>query len=121
MERQRLWGYAVALMLAPAIVCAQEGTLAGVTMRVLDDLDGVDAVVLELDGNRAQDEEGAADARNRDADEGAGERRDAATGDPFPERDRDDLEDVDREERSEGKLEDNDVERTPPPEPAAVP
>ena len=47
---------------------AQDGALAGVTMRVLDDISGLDAVILELDAEPA---EGAGvaepDARETDA------------------------------------------------------
>lgn len=127
MERRiTLSGLAAALLLAQA-ASAQNGNLSGVTMRVLDDLDDVDAVVLEL--GRAEGEAAAAGdadesrasrdaARGRGSDGARARDRDAAAG-PVPERDRDDLEDLDREERSEGKLEDHDVERAPPPEPPA--
>ena len=89
-------------------VSAQDGDLAGVTMRVLDDVSDVDAVILELDGNRGEDSDGSeGDAAGADeasaADRSAGE---PAEKDRFAE-----PRDPDDDERSEGKLEDNDVER----------
>lgn len=100
---------------------AQGGDLAGVTMRVLDDVSDVDAVVIELDANRGEGEEGAdrdggarGDEANADDDAQAPGRR--AEDDRLHEpRARADLHDPDDDERAEGKLEDNDVERPAAP------
>ena len=102
---------------------AQGGDLAGVTMRVLDDASDVHAVVIELDANRGEGEEGAdrdggargdeANAADADAAQDSGTR---AEDDRLDEpRRRADLHDPDDDERAEGKLEDNDVERPAAP------
>lgn len=49
MRRQLGIALAAALACGAAIVLAQGGALSGVTMRVVDDLTGLDAVVIELD------------------------------------------------------------------------
>jgi hypothetical protein len=100
-----------ALVCASGSAFAQSGDLSGVTMRVLDDISDIDAVVLELDANRGAVEEGADEAADADGDvEQAPSAR--AEEDRLDERrDRDELHDPDDDERSEGKLEDNDVER----------
>ena len=73
------------LVFGSASALAQDGDLTDVTMRVLDDVSDVDAVVLELDANRGEGEEGA--ASDAGADEAATQqmptsaRREAATGD----------------------------------------
>ena len=111
-------------ILGAALVCgcgsafAQGGDLSGVTMRVLDDVSDVDTVILELDANRGEAEEGAEaggrrargdEAQAADAERPAGE---SAAADRLDERrDRKDLHHPDDDERSEGKLEDNDVEQ----------
>ena len=109
----------VALMCAGGSAVAQSGDLSSVTMRVLDDVADIDAVILELDANRGSGEEGAdGDSRARsgeadDADRDA-ERAPAESDeedDLDERRDRDELHEPDVDERSEGKLEDNDVER----------
>jgi hypothetical protein len=104
---------------------AQDG-LGGVTMRVLDDLGDIDAVVIELDAD------GSEDAERRRADGGAARdsEREAAPGrqgeaarDASPEpnereaerRERSERETGEALERSEGALEDRDVEREPSP------
>ena len=113
-----------ALVIGCGSAFAQGGDLAGVTMRVLDDVSDVHAVVIELDASRGEGEEGA--------DRGGGARGDeasAADADATQDRDtraederldepraRVDLHDPDDDELAEGKLEDNDVER-----PAAAP
>jgi hypothetical protein len=108
------------LACASGSALAQTGDLSSVTMRVLDDLADIDAVILELDANRGAGDEGAAgdsrrargdeaDAAGDDAEPAAGER--AEEDDLDERRDRDELHDPDEDERSEGKLEDNDVER----------
>ena len=99
---------------------AQSGDLAGVTMRVLDDVSDVHAVVIELDATRGESEEGA------DRDGRAGDAANAADADatqaPAARAEADeprrhaDLHDPDDDENAEGKLEDRDVEQ-----PAAAP
>ena len=109
-------------ILGAALVCgcggafAQGGELSGVTMRVLDDVSDVDAVILALDANRGESEEGAeGDGRRARSDEAPA--ADAGPGASADEdhlderRDRTELHDPDDDERSEGKLEDNDVEQ----------
>ena len=109
-------------ILGPALVCAcggalaQGGDLAGVTMRVLDDVSDVDTVILALDANRGAGEEGADEAKGADADAKRAPEASAEQDRLDERRDRAQLHDPDDDERSEGKLEDNDVER-----PAAAP
>jgi hypothetical protein len=127
MQRHALTIVAGALALGSLPALAQNGDLAGVTMRVLDDLSDVDAVVLELDANRGQSEEDAAANREREAadtDDGA---RATAGGDANAEgerraerRERDALHEPDTDERAEGRLEDRDVERSTAPAPAVL-
>jgi hypothetical protein len=109
-----------ALVCAGGSASAQSGDLSSVTMRVLDDVADIDAVILELDANRGAGEEGAeGDGRRARGDEGGDAGGDAEQGpseraeeDDLVERPaRDELHDPDEDERSEGKLEDNDVER----------
>lgn len=104
-------------ILAAALVCgcgaalAQGGDLSGVTMRVLDDVSDVDAVILELDASRGEGEEGAeGGGRRARADEAQADAEPGASADA-ERRDRAQLHDPDDDERSEGKLEDNDVEQ----------
>jgi hypothetical protein len=106
MRRPLIFLLAGALILAAATARAQRGDLSGVTMRVLDDVSEIDAVILELDASRGEDE-GARDEAESDTapvveagEQGADEPRE-----------REALHDPDDDERSEGKLEDNDVER----------
>jgi hypothetical protein len=101
-------------ILGAALVCgcgsafAQGGDLSGVTMRVLDDVSDVDTVILELDANRGEGEEGT-EAADADAERAPGT---SAEEDRLDDRrDRKDLHHPDDDERSEGKLEDNDVEQ----------
>jgi len=91
---------------------AQSGDLTGVTMRVLDDVSDVHKVVLELHANRGPDEEAAeGDGRRARADEAASADSEAPGARADEERrDADALHHPDDDERSEGKLEDNDVE-----------
>lgn len=118
MQRETLLSLAAALTFSSSAAYAQSGVLNGVTMRVLDDLSGVDAVVLQLDANRGAAAEGA-DARapaaaDDDTNEAARERasREAPESEPRAEtRERADLHDNDVDERSEGHLEDRDVEQ----------
>jgi hypothetical protein len=125
MQRPVLSSLAAALVFGATGALAQSGDLSGVTMRVLDDLGEVDVVVLSLDANRSETDEDAADApadgeTTRDADRA----RETASRDEADEderraerRQRDELHDTDVDERSEGRLEDRDVER--PAVPAA--
>ena len=102
-----------ALVVACGSALAQSGDLAGVTMRVLDDVSDVHKVVLELHANRSGDEEGTeSDGRRAHADEAASADSDKAPGARADEdrRDGDALHHPNDDERSEGKLEDNDVE-----------
>jgi hypothetical protein len=113
---------AAALAFAAATAEAQSGNLAGVTMRVLDDVSDIDAVILELDRDRTEeaaerdgrsiidDERSAADSEE----DPAGESRDDRLED---DREADALHDADVDERSEGRLEDDDVERPAAAEP----
>jgi hypothetical protein len=110
-------------ILGAALACgcgsafAQGGDLSGVTMRVLDDVSDVDTVILELDANRGEGEEGADgrrgvrgdDADAADAERPAGESAEEDRSDEP--RDSKDLHHPDDDERSEGKLEDHDVEQ----------
>ena len=105
-----------ALVCASGSAFAQSGDLSTVTMRVLDDVSEIDAVVLELDANRGAAEEGdeangadRADRADRDAEQAPSAA--AHEGRVDERRDGRDLHDPDEDERSEGKLEDNDVER----------
>jgi len=95
---------------------AQGGDLAGVTMRVLDDVSDVDAVVIELGANRGEGEEGAdRDGASR-GDDASADAAQAAEDESLDEpRARADLHDPDDDELAEGKLEDNDVERPAAP------
>jgi hypothetical protein len=60
---------------------AQDGGLAGVTMRVVDDLSGIDAIVLELEAVPADNVKDTDDAERpaaeeREAEDASGERDD---------------------------------------------
>ena len=100
-------------ILAAALVCgcgpalAQGGDLSGVTMRVLDDVSDVDTVILALDASRGEAEEGADEPQPADTRPAAGTDEDRLD----ERRDRIELHDPDDDERSEGKLEDSDVEQ----------
>lgn len=59
MPRHRLEFLVAAFAICAASAVAQDGALAGVTMRVLDDLSGLDAVILELDAAPDADDEPA--------------------------------------------------------------
>jgi hypothetical protein len=98
-------------------VFAQDGDLSGVTMRVLDDVSDIDAVILELDGNRGEDADGSERDAADSGEESSADRSAAeAEKDRFAEQ-RAELHDPDDDERSEGKLEDNDIERPAAPTP----
>jgi hypothetical protein len=110
---------AVALVLGCASSAfAQDGDdLKGVTMRVLDDVKDIDAVVLDIDGDHDDGADGdAADHEGRDghdgeANDGDHDRGQDGDDDDGEDGDDDDLEDGDDEEHGEGDLEDEDVER----------
>lgn len=138
MQPQALTALAAALIFGSTGALAQSGELAGVTMRVLDDLRDVDAVVLALDGDRSETETSgpaaAADAPDRETAAEAGERsRDATARDTdtaaaaaddarrAERRERAALHDTDADERGEGRLEDRDVERSTAPPPTVTP
>jgi hypothetical protein len=79
MQRQTL--LALALVFGSLNAVAQDGSLAGVTMRVVDDISGLDAVVLELDAGRPEDADGAeADGRDHGAHDGERSRGAARDG-----------------------------------------
>jgi len=131
MQRQARFSLAATLVFGSAAALAQDGDLARVTMRVLDSVSDVDAVVLELDANRGEAEDGAAAASAEGADRDAAADDDERSRDEAAEaaaedarraerRERDELHDVDADERGEGRLEDRDVERRVVP-PATVP
>ena len=126
MQRQARLAVMATLVFGAARALAQGGDLAGVTMRVLDDVSDVDAVVLELDADRGESKEGASadgdTAAGGDERNGAATRRDDAADEArrATSRDRDELHDVKADERGEGRLEDRDVERPAVP-PATVP
>ena len=120
MKRRSLTFFAATLAFAAASAQAQ-GDLAGVTMRVLDDVSDIDAVVLELDASGGEDEDGA--ERGGSGDEPVTEGDAAETSDADAEEDRlderragDELHDPDADERGEGRLEDRDRGRAPCPE-----
>jgi hypothetical protein len=109
MQRTTLPALALASILGSASSAfAQGGDLGGVTMRVLDDVSDIDAVVLDIGDDRGEAEDGAAD-------EGPDAERDTgAAGEAARERGSlDDIEDAEDEEHGEGELEDNDVLPTP--------
>ena len=109
-----------ALVIGWGSASAQGGDLSGVTMRVLDDLRDVDAVVIELGALRGEGEE-AADRDNAARGDDAKAAADAARAAEEQSRDESragaDLHDPDEDERAEGKLEGNAVERPAPPTP----
>jgi len=123
MQRRRVCSVAAALVFGSASAVAQDRDLSNVTMRVLDDLRGVDAVVIELDANRGEGEEGA-ESDGRDAATSDASARDGARAESDEDAwrdlrsDRDDLHEHD-DDRSERRREDRDVERpaVPPPTP----
>ena len=65
MRRSFITTLAATLVFGYGSASAQDGSLAGVTMRVVDDISDLDAVVLELDAGRGEDADGAeADGRD---------------------------------------------------------
>jgi hypothetical protein len=113
---RRSWVTALAATLVSGVgASAQDGDLAGVTMRVLDDVSDVDAVILELDSSRGEGEDASArgGAQSDDASSAKRQAAEPAPPDRFAEP-RKELHDPDDDERSEGKLEDNDVEQPAP-------
>jgi len=109
----------IAMIAAAAVGCgssvfAQGGDLRGVTMRVLDDLRDVDAVVIELGPSNVADEEaGKRDRTHTESAEREGADAAAQQGVRFDEPK--ELHDPDDDERAEGKLEDRDVEQPAAP------
>ena len=118
MRRPLITTFAATLAFGVASASAQDRYLAGVTMRVLDDVSDNDAVVLELDANRGEDEggEGRAADEADSAERNAAETAEAEESRLDERREREELHDPDEDERTEGELEDNDIER-----PAAAP
>jgi hypothetical protein len=118
MQRLSISLLAAMLALTAALADAQEGGLAGLTMRVLDDISDIDAVVLELDGNRGEEQDGAdrGERRSSDDEQPAGadsaETSAADAEDDRLDADREDeaLHEPEVDERNEGRLEDRDVE-----------
>jgi len=124
MDRRRVCSVAAVLVFGAVSAVAQDGDLSNVTMRVLDDLRDVDAVVLELDANRGEGEEGAESAARAERDTATGdESRDAARAEAAEDessdlgRERDELLEDD-DDRNEGRREDRDIERPIAPPPA---
>src|SRR5262245_11631255 len=120
MQRQALLSLAAALTFSSAGAFAQSGDLSGVTMRVLDDLADVDAVVLSLDANRGDGDaqvEGEDRPAAAEADETAERARERTLRDEVAEAERRAERREDKalheadDERAEGRLEDRDVER----------
>jgi len=120
MRRPLITTFAATLVLGFGSASAEVGDLAGVTMRVLDDVSDIRAVILDLDASRGESEEGAQSGRARadetdSAERGAAEAAAAASEDRSAERAP--LHSPDHDEDSEGKLEDNDVEVPAPATP----
>lgn len=122
MHRKAMLPLALMLTFGAATALAQGSDLSSVTMRVLDDVSDVDAVVLALDANGGEGEERAeSDTAAAEAADAGREAAAAAAEDGRRDlrRERYDLHDVDGDERGEGRLEDRDVERPAvPPAPA---
>ena len=103
--------FGAALVMWCGSALAQSGDLTGVTMRVLDDVSDVHKVILELHANRGEEEAAEGDGRRARADEAASADSETPGARADEERrDADALHHPDDDERSEGKLEDNDVE-----------
>lgn len=83
MQRQTLMFLAAALALRAATGFAQGGALAGVTMRVVDDVSDLDAVIIELDVDGSEAKE-AAEASAREADAAPANEADVAADRPDP-------------------------------------
>ena len=117
MRRQARVSVAAVLTFGGGVTFAQ-GDLSSVTMRVLDDVSDVDAVVLALDANGGDSAERADSAAAAAEADDAGPESAAATAEG-ERREREALHSVAGDERSEGRLEDRDVERPAvPPAPA---
>lgn len=118
MRRTLTMTLAATLIVGFGSASAQDGDLAGVTMRVLDDVSDIDAVILDLDASRGEGEDGS-ERDGAQSDEATSAERNAAepaNEDRFA-KPREELHEPDDDERSEGKLEDNDVERPAAPTP----
>jgi len=111
MQPNALATLSLALVLGGATSAfAQGGDLGGVTMRVLDDVSDVDAVVIEIRAERGATDETGDERRGAERDDAAAGPDGDAVRAPD---DRHDLEDAEDEEHGEGELEDNDVEQPP--------
>jgi hypothetical protein len=128
MQRYALTIAAGTLVLGSLPALAQSGDLAGVTMRVLDDLRDVETVVLSLDATPEATDAPAAGADRARESQSAEPSRDAARDEAAADdarraerRERDALHDRNVDERGDGRLDDRDVERSTAPPPAAAP
>ena len=115
MRRPLITTFAATLVLGFGSASAQDGDLAGVTMRVLDDVSDIRAVILDLDASRGESEEGEQSGRADETDSAERGAAEAASEDRSAERAP--LHSPDHDEDSEGKLEDNDVEVPAAPTP----
>jgi hypothetical protein len=118
MQRTALALAAIALGAATG-ASAQDG-LGGVTMRVLDDVSEVDAVVIDLGAQNAEQRREGGEAREADTATDAEPERDAGADAAREEERREQRERIERDageelERRERALEDRDVERVPAP------
>ena len=114
MRRRQIFLLAATLALAASAARAQSGDLSGVTMRVLDDVSDIDAVILELDASRGEEESSRRDETDSAESDTAPAAEAAEQGVDEP-REREALHEPDDDERREGKIEDNDVERAAAP------
>ena len=110
MRRPLITTFAATLVLGFGSASAQDGDLAGVTMRVLDDVSDIRAVILDLDASRGESEEGEQSGRARADEPDSAERGAAEAASEDRSAERAPLHSPDHDEDSEGKLEDNDVE-----------
>jgi hypothetical protein len=119
MRRRFATTFAATLAFGCGSALAQGGDLTGVTMRVLDDVSDIDAVILELDANRGEGDEEAGRDGGESAEQADAAEPSATEAEEQGERgEREDLHEPADDERGEGRLEDDDVER-PAVEPPA--
>jgi len=116
MRRPLITTFAATLVLGFGSASAQDGDLAGVTMRVLDDVSDIRAVILDLDASR-ESEDGEQSGRARADETDSAERGAAEAASEDRSAERAPLHSPDHDEDSEGKLEDNDVEVPAAPTP----
>ncbi len=122
MRRPFATSLATTLLFGCGSALAQGGDLAGVTMRVLDDVSDIDAVILELDAKGGEGDEAAQGDRAESAEAAGAAEPGAAEAEQGGREDRNEREDLHEpadDERGEGRLDDNDLER-PAVEPPAV-